>query len=248
MLRKSFGMATALAVLALAVGLSLESKDALAGHPLGTNKTCTSGTVNCRYNWAGASTTFWIRFIDEYSDQMSGWSTAAQAAVSSWNVGPVRTSWANQPNATWTFLKDVATGETVPGTGYIMMSSNWGITKNCSTAGFCVITASAMNIYWSEAYVNRSVPELQYFHPYYNVFLAQAVFAHEIGHGLALSHHTQNDYYLMRPGAVPGSQSGAANGPSDYPVPSVPGDMGANPSCSLGTSTYAGIRCIYRWQ
>lgn len=175
--------------------------------------------TTCRVTWAGKNTFIYFRAIDQFSSQRPGWKTQAQAAVNAWNSapGPQYYSFSAQPNDTWIYLVYSSTGQNG------LLSGNDAITWNCDRSGYCVDTLTAMNIYWTDVYLNHNVLDTQ------GPSIVQNAFAHESGHGMGLDHNTTDANSVMWP-----SQTGIG-GPDAS-------DWGRYPGCSSGGH---GLDCIY---
>lgn len=232
-MRQSTSVQLRTIALALALGLSawaVATSPADAGHVKGTNGSCVNSPVICRNMWGGGNGHVYVRAWDQFSSQAPHWSLAASYAVASWYFapGPTRVSFSYQTVLeTYAYIKWGETG--YGGLDADDRATNWNCFPSCSndpdTTGV---------IQWSEFYLNSSLSVmLSGGSPY----VWQKSIAHEMGHGLGLAHH-QNDQHLMRSGTTSESHP---NGP-------VSGDLGAQatPPCSQGTSS-RGIRCIYHW-
>ena len=167
----------------------------------------------------------YIRLIDQFSGSGgSAWYSAAENARYLWSTanGPQILSWSAHSNDSWMYLNYSWTGQ------HDLQSSWWGITWNCDNLGACQDYGWAINIKWTDIYLNRDNMDTGGYNTRTNTF------AHEIGHGFGLAHHS-DPARLMNPVV-----SSTVLGPTD------PGDIGKSPACYYGGSEW-GIRCIYNW-
>ena len=117
-------------------------------------------------------------------------------------------------------MSDVAQGEHGTGAGIV------GVTWNCNINNFCSNQNIAMNVKWTDIYLNRTAMDgLDNIH-------RENAFSHEIGHGLGLFHHF-DPARLMHPLST------------NILGPKNPGDIGILPPCSQANE--GGIRCVYNW-
>ena len=149
---------------------------------------------------------------------------AADQARAGWQGanGPQRGAiwWFAQPNDTWIYLSDASTGQ------YGLDADDYAQTWNCPRFGQCSTLNVAMNIWYTDIYINRDLFQTLIFDRQVNTI------ANEMGHGFGLFHHS-GTAYLMHP----------YNTTVQVPHPI---DIGNNSECT-NSVLFWGIRCIYRW-
>ena len=210
--------------LAFIVGLALTTLPALASSnntPTIGNGDCWRGGTpfTCRVTWTGVNTFIYFRAIDQYSAAEPGWTSPVTAAVAAWNSapGPQFYSFTPHSNDTWIYIVAAQTGQ------HGLTSSMVGLTWNCDRSGYCTDLNQAMDIYWSNVYLNQSTLNGQ------AAAYVQNTAAHESGHAMGLYHNSSDSSSVMWPyeTTVPGPDAN---------------DIGTYPGCS---SSGAGIDCIY---
>lgn len=192
-----------------------------AGHTIAGGDCWKGGTpLWCRRVWVQGQSLH-VKLIDRFSDARPAWRNLAEDSRNRWTRanGPQVLSWNTQANDTWIYLSDVADGE--HGTVGLL-----GITWNCDINSFCSAANIAMNVWWTDIYLNRTEMDATS-----NVG-REWTFSHEIGHSLGLYHHLDLAR-LMNPFQV------------NVLGPTNPGDLGTLPPCSVANG--GGVRCVYNW-
>jgi hypothetical protein len=191
--------------------------------PSAQNGDCWQSTTpfTCRVTWLGRSTYVYFRAIDQFSSQRSGWTTPAQNAVIAWSTapGPQFYSFSPHTNDTWIYMTYSSTGQ------HGLLSSYTAITWNCDQSSYCTDTNVAMNIYWSDIYLNHDVLDGR------SSAQIQNTFGHESGHGMGLAHNTTDSSSIMWPVQTTIGAPDAS-------------DWGTYSGCSSGGH---GTDCIYGW-
>lgn len=202
----------------LAIGIFATSALASDTPTVGGGDCWQTGTPTlCRATWAGVSTAIYFRAIDQFSGSAPTWSTPAQSAVNSWNTapGPQYYSFTAHANDTWVYLDYSSTGQ------HDLTQYDFGVTWNCNVQSYCTDTFTAMNILWTDVYLNNNVIS--------SSTEAQETVAHESGHAMGLAHGSLGSVMY------PANQSPPVVSPQST-------DIGSYPGCSTGQS---GVRCIY---
>lgn len=175
----------------------------------------------CRVTWIGPSQPVYFRAVDQFSGSRSGWKAPAQDAVNNWTnaPGPQYYSFTPTSNDTWIYLNYSWTGD------HGLQSGFYGLTWNCDRNSYCVDTNTAMNIWYTNVYLNHDMLDSA------SSGVITEVVAHESGHGMALWHNTTDHLSLMWASI-------------NYQTVPQPSDIGVYPGCSNGG---VGMNCIYGW-
>lgn len=183
----------------------------------------------CRTSFPASRPWMYFRAVDHFSTSIGSWGPPANGAVNAWNgaPGPQYYSFSARSNDTIINLNFGCDG-CAPQHGRNDLNGKAGLTWNCNSAGYCADTDVAMNIYYSDVYINgtymATAPDTS----------VQNVFAHESGHAMGLAHNFYDSSALMYP-----IQRG--NPPPQGPKSN---DLGSYPGCAGGG---LGIFCIYAW-
>lgn len=177
--------------------------------------------TTCRVTWTGLNSPVYFRAIDQFSGQQPSWSAPIDRAVLAWNgaPGPQYYSFTPTSNDTWIYINASITGQ------HDLASNELGVDWNCNVNKYCSDQAQAMNILWSDVYLNQSTLAGA------SAAIIQNTAAHESGHAMGLNENTTDSSSVMWP------YESTVLGPNSN-------DIGNYPGCS---SSGHGVNCIYGW-